>query len=140
MRIEIDNQTDCPINQTLLEDILEKLTSKELELIIVDNAQIQELNKQYRNIDKPTDVLSFPLEDTPFMPLGTVVISSQYAQEKANVFKHTLEDEIALLFIHGVLHCMGYDHEVDNGEQRDKEVEIIEYFNLPKSLIVRTQE
>ena len=140
MRIEIDNQTDCPINQTLLEDILEKLTSKELELIIVDNAQIQELNKQYRNIDKPTDVLSFPLEDTPFMPLGTVVISSQYAQEKANVFKHTLEDEIALLFIHGILHCMGYDHEVDNGEQRDKEVEIIEYFNLPKSLIVRTQE
>lgn len=140
MRIEIDNQTDCPINQTLLEDILEKLTSKELELIIVDNAQIQELNKQYRNIDKPTDVLSFPLEDTPFMPLGTVVISSQYAQEKANVFKHTLEDEIALLFIHGVLHCMGYDHEVDNGEQRNKEVEIIEYFNLPKSLIVRTQE
>lgn len=140
MRIEIDNQTDCPINQTLLEDILEKLTSKELELIIVDNAQIQKLNKQYRNIDKPTDVLSFPLEDTPFMPLGTVVISSQYAQEKANVFKHTLEDEIALLFIHGILHCMGYDHEVDNGEQRDKEVEIIEYFNLPKSLIVRTQE
>lgn len=140
MRIEIDNHTDCLINETLLNDILEKLTHKEVELIIVDNAEIQELNKQYRYIDKPTDVLSFPIEDTPFMPLGTVVISAQYAQEKANEFNHSLEDEIALLFIHGVLHCMGYDHEIDHGEQRNKEVEIIEYFNLPQSLIVRTQE
>lgn len=71
------------------------------------------------------------------MPLGSIVISVDYAQEKANEFNHTLEEEITLLFIHGLLHLLGFDHEVDKGEHRTKEEELINTFNLPNSLIVR---
>jgi len=83
--------------------------------------------------------LSFPYEDMPFTPLGSIVISSFHVEEKAKEFGHSTDDEFSLLFIHGLLHILGYDHEVDNGEMRDKEEEIIVKFNLPKSLIVRTQ-
>ncbi|MEA1914687.1 MAG: rRNA maturation RNase YbeY, partial [Campylobacterota bacterium] len=55
-------------------------------------------------------------------------------------FDHAFDEEMSLMFIHGILHCLGYDHETDNGEQRQKEIELIKKFNLPKSLIVRTQE
>lgn len=136
--IDLENQTTVEIDITLLEQIQQTLTPKACELILTDNSSIQKLNKEHRNIDKPTDVLSFPLEfDLPHMPLGSIVISVDYAQEKANEFNHTLEEEITLLFIHGLLHLLGYDHEVDQGEHRVKEEELINTFNLPNSLIVR---
>ncbi len=136
--IDFENQTPLEIDISLLEQIQQTLTSKECELILTDNSAIQKLNKTHRNIDKPTDVLSFPLEfDLPHMPLGSIIISVDYAQEKAKEFNHTLEEEITLLFIHGLLHLLGYDHEVDQGEHRDKEEELIKTFHLPKSLIVR---
>lgn len=84
--------------------------------------------------------LSFPLEAIPHTPLGSVVINAPLAQENALKLGHSLEDEIALLFIHGVLHLLGYDHEKDKGEQRQKEGELIKAFDLPLSLIERTQE
>ena len=136
--IDLENQTTVEIDITLLEQIQQTLTSKACELILINNSSIQKLNKEHRNIDKPTDVLSFPLEfDLPHMPLGSIVISVDYAQEKANEFNHTLEEEITLLFIHGLLHLLGFDHEVDKGEHRTKEEELINTFNLPNSLIVR---
>ncbi|MGD9554516.1 MAG: rRNA maturation RNase YbeY [Arcobacteraceae bacterium] len=136
--IDLENQTTVEIDITLLEQIQQTLTPKACELIFTNNSSIQKLNKEHRNIDKPTDVLSFPLEfDLPHMPLGSIVISVDYAKEKANEFNHTLEEEIALLFIHGLLHLLGYDHEVDKGEHRAKEEELINTFNLPNSLIVR---
>lgn len=136
--IDLENQTTIDIDITLLEQIQQTLTPKACELILTNNSSIQKLNKEHRNIDKPTDVLSFPLEfDLPHMPLGSIVISVDYAQEKANEFNHTLEEEITLLFIHGLLHLLGYDHEVDQGEHRAKEEELINTFNLPNSLIVR---
>jgi probable rRNA maturation factor len=75
----------------------------------------------------------------PMSPLGSIVISCDFVQEKALEFGHTQNDELCLLFIHGLLHILGYDHEVDNGEMRQKEKELINKFALPKSLIVRTQ-
>ena len=99
----------------------------------------QEYNKEYRGINKATDVLSFPLEDIEFMPLGSIVISLDKAKEVANRLNHSINDEIALLFTHGLLHLMGYDHEVDNGQMREMESKIIKEFNLPDSLIVRTK-
>lgn len=136
--IDFENQTPLEIDISLLEQIQQTLTSKECELILTDNSAIQKLNKTHRNIDKPTDVLSFPLEfDLPHMPLGSIIISVDYAQEKAKEFNHTLEEEITLLFIHGLLHLLGYDHEVDQGEHRNREEELIKTFHLPKSLIVR---
>lgn len=136
--IDLDNQTDINIDISSLETILNDLTSKDIELIIVNNSKIQELNKEYRNIDKATDVLSFPLEfEIPNMPLGSIVISTDFVEEKAKEYNHSFEDELKLLFIHGLLHLIGYDHEVDNGEQRQKEEELIKKYNLPNSLIVR---
>lgn len=137
--IELDNRTSLDVDITFLDKISSSLTDKEIELIITDAEEIQQINKEYRNIDKPTDVLSFPYEDIPFSPLGSIVISSLHVETKAKELGHSQNDELALLFIHGLLHILGYDHEVDNGEMRKQEENIIETFDLPKSLIVRTE-
>lgn len=138
--IDLDNQTDIEFDYTLINQITNELTTKELELVITDNDTIQELNKEYRNLDKPTDVLSFPIEDMPNAPIGTIVISVDYVQEKAKEYGHSENEEFALLYLHGLLHLLGYDHEIDNGEQREKEKEIIEKLNLPNSLIIRNDD
>ena len=136
--IDFDNQTSIEIDISSLEAITNELTQKDIELIVVHNDEIQELNHEHRNIDKATDVLSFPLEfDMPNMPLGSVVISVDFVKQKANEYHHSFEDEFKLLYIHGLLHLLGYDHEVDDGEHRQKEEELIKTFNLPNSLIVR---
>lgn len=136
--IDIENNTSFDINTSLLNDISSSLTSKDIELLIVHNEEIQELNNQHRKIDKATDVLSFPLEfDMPNMPLGSVVISIDFVEEKSKEYGHTTEEEFSLLFIHGLLHLLGFDHEVDDGEHREKEEELIKQFDLPNSLIVR---
>ncbi len=144
--IDLDNQTNLPVDIDALEEIAQSLTTKEIEVIITDNESIQELNQEHREMNKPTDVLSFPM-DAPFteqsifgMPLGSIVISADLVKEKANEFGHTVQDELSLLFIHGLLHLLGFDHETDDGEMRAREKEIIEAFDLPSSLIVRTTE
>lgn len=136
--IDIENNTSFDIDLTTIETISDSLTNKDIELIITHNDEIQELNNEHRNINKATDVLSFPLEfDMPNMPLGSIVISVDYVEDKAKEYGHSFNEEFSLLFIHGLLHLLGYDHEVDNGEHREKEEELINQFNLPKSLIVR---
>jgi probable rRNA maturation factor len=137
--IELDNTSPLNIDINLLQNIANSLSDKDIELIITDDKQMQEINKTHRNIDKSTDVLSFPYEDMPMAPLGSIVISATHVEKLANELNHTNDDEIALLFIHGLLHLLDYDHEIDNGEMRDKELALIKKFNLPKSLIVRTQ-
>ena len=137
--IDLENSTEFEIDTLNLENIANTLTTKDIELIVVKNDEIQELNKEYRNIDKPTDVLSFPMNfEVIDMPLlGSIVISTDFVQEKAKAFKHSFNEEFTLLFIHGLLHLLGFDHEIDNGEHRLKEEELIEKFKLPSSLIVR---
>ena len=135
--IDFINKTDFSFDIKNLEEIYHYLTNKDIELILTTDEEIRELNKIYRNKDKATDVLSFPLEEMPGIPLGSIIISIDTAKKGALAFGHNIEDEIKLLFIHGLLHLLGYDHETDNGEMREKEKEIIEKFNLPKSLIIR---
>ena len=137
--IDLENSTEFEIDTLNLENIANTLTTKDIELIVVKNDEIQELNKEYRNIDKPTDVLSFPMNfEVIDMPLlGSIVISTDFVQEKAKEFKHSFNEEFTLLFIHGLLHLLGFDHEIDNGEHRLKEEELIEKFKLPSSLIIR---
>ena len=136
--IDLDNATEFEIDIISLEEITETLTKKDIELLIVKNDEIRELNKEHRNIDKATDVLSFPMDfDFVNMPLGSIVISTDFVEEKAKEYGHSFNEELSLLFIHGLLHLLGYDHEVDNTEHRDKEEELIKKFNLPNSLIVR---
>ena len=137
--IDIDNKTSLEVNNTLLENIANDVTDKDIELIITTNDEIRQINKEYRNIDKPTDVLSFPYEDMPMTPLGSIVISQDFVLQKAQELGHTQADELTLLFIHGLLHLLGYDHEIDEGQMRQEEERLINELNLPKSLIVRTQ-
>ena len=138
--ILLDNQTQSQIDIKKLENICQYLNiNRDLELIITNDENIKQLNKEHRGVDKATDVLSFPLEDIDFMPLGSIVISIDMAKKVANSLGHSVDDEITLLFIHGLLHLLGFDHEVDNGEMREKEEDIIKHFNLPKSLIVRVE-
>lgn len=144
--LNIENLTNLTVNAKPLEDIAHELTSREIDLTICNNSTIQHYNKVYRGKEKPTDVLSFPIEsdiifgDINIMPLGSIVISADHVTTKAMELGHSNDDELTLLFIHGLLHLMGYDHETDNGEMRKKEASIIHTLNLPKSLIVRTEE
>lgn len=139
--LSIYNKTPCICPKEKLENILFSQTDKEVELIITDNNEIQEYNKNFRDIDTHTDVLSFPLADMPTgdekMPLGSIVISCDYVKSGALEYGHREEEELSLLFIHALLHLLGYDHENDNGEMREKEASLIKEFALPKSLIVR---
>jgi len=144
--LNIENLTELSLPIKLLEKIANSLTSREIDLTLCYNNTIQAYNKEYRQKNQPTDVLSFPIEsdiivsDEIPMPLGSIVISVDYVVQKAEELKHSREDELALLFIHGLLHILGYDHEIDQGEMRKKEAELIAKFGLPKSLIVRTEE
>ena len=147
--LNIENLTNLTINTKLLEEISKALlnnhASREIDLTVCNNQTIQEYNREYRGKDKATDVLSFPIHNEIIgndfhMPLGSIVISADFVEEKAREFEHTNSDELSLLFIHGMLHILGFDHEIDNGEMRKKEEEIIHKFSLPKSLIIRTEE
>ncbi len=141
MSIAIENQTGLPLPIETLEAIAASLIHREIELIVCDNNTIRQMNATYRTIDRPTDVLSFPLEgDFDALPLGSIVMSSELITQKAEELGHTPQEESILLFIHGLLHLLGYDHEVDNGEMRAREAELIEAFDLPRSLIVRTEK
>ncbi len=144
--LNIENLTNFTVNIKLLENIANTLTSREIDLTLCYNDTIQQYNREYRQKDQATDVLSFPIEndlistDNNFMPLGSIVISIDYVVDNAKLYTHSEESEMTLLFIHGLLHILGYDHETDNGEMREKEALIIKNFNLPNSLIVRTEE
>ena len=143
--IDLDNQTTLEVNLDLLEEIAQALSTKEVELIITDDQTMQTLNAEYRDKNTVTDVLSFPM-DAPFteqsifgMPLGSIVIAASFVKDQAAYFAHSEQNELSLLFIHGLLHLLGFDHEVDSGEMRLREKELIEQFDLPKSLIVRME-
>jgi len=144
--IDLDNQTDLNLDLSKLEQIADALSTKEVELLIVDDKTMQSLNAEHRGKESVTDVLSFPME-APFteqsifgMPLGSIIISASFVKERAKEFGHSEQDELSLLFIHGMLHLLGFDHETDDGEMRVREKALIEQFDLPKSLIVRTEE
>jgi probable rRNA maturation factor len=144
--IDIDYQIEESIefDLSLVKEIVQKSINKSvmIELLIVQNETIKELNHEHRNIDKATDVLSFPT-DFPeisfnrFAPIGAIVISIDFVEKYAKEYEHSLQDEFTLLFIHGFLHLCGYDHENDNGEHRATENGIIKQYDLPNSLIVR---
>lgn len=118
--------------------------SAEVSVSLVDNEQIRELNKQYRNIDKETDVLSFPLGvdgvydvnlDTGEAQLGDIVISIEKAIEQAERYGHSLQREIGYLTVHSMLHLLGYDHENGGLEllhMREKEEQALSQLGLKR--------
>lgn len=116
----------------------------EISVTFVDNARIRELNAEYRNIDRETDVLSFPMyepqelrtiEESQPLALGDIVISVEKAMEQAQSYGHTIEREIAFLTVHSMFHLLGYDH-VDGGLQavqmREKEEGVLTKLGLQR--------
>lgn len=103
----------------------------EVSVLIVDNAVIKELNKQWRDIDRETDVLSFPMEDDSPL-LGDVVLSLEKAYEQAKEYGHSTAREIGFLTVHSMLHLYGYDHmeEDERTEMRRMEEKILKSIGL----------
>lgn len=102
------------------------IKNAEVSITFADNLSIRELNKEYRGIDRPTDVLSFPLEEniaaldsSDLLALGDIVISLERAFEQAQEFGHSFKREVAFLCIHSMLHLLGYDHELGEAEDKD---------------------
>ena len=114
-------------NATLkYEGIIDKA---EINVTIVNDNEIRELNREFRDIDKSTDVLSFPLgqdgvydynPENDTLMLGDIVISVDHAFSQADLYGHGIEREIAFLTVHSMLHLLGYDHV--NNEQEEKEM------------------
>ena len=161
-----DRQSKVKVDDSLVKSIervidfalkSEKLVlDYEISIIFVDNQKIREINKEFRNIDKETDVLSFPmleyiegkvykemyveseLEDSFFdegkLVLGDIAISLEKALEQSVEYGHSFERETLYLTVHSILHLLGYDHMVKAEKEimREKEEEILNNFNLSR--------
>ncbi len=157
MQIEILNETKMELAEDL-EALIIKATDKvfeyedfdvegEISVLFVDDVRIQALNKEFRNKDEVTDVLSFPQYDSlkddgvsdPFIYLGDVVISLEQATRQAEEFGHSLEREIVYLTVHSVLHLFGYDHMTDDDkkEMRDKEKTVLRALKIFKGTSIQ---
>lgn len=91
--------------------------SRAVEIVLVDDDAIRELNRAHREIDEPTDVLTFPAPEFPRSPLGEIVISVPYAERQALARGIRVEDELCYLVIHGALHLLGLEDETDEGRR-----------------------
>ncbi len=120
----------------------------EVDITIVDDEEIHTLNRDYRNVDRPTDVLSFALdegeEEEPELLdgpeehlLGDIIISAETAQRQGEEFGHGLEREIVYLAVHGLLHLLGYDHMTDEDKKvmRAKEEEALREIRLSEEYL-----
>lgn len=161
MKLEWNDDQDIHSIEPSLIELLERILQEaaamegiqegEVALTFVDNEQIHELNREYRGIDRPTDVLSFALnesveeeldilyeiEDEQELDemndlLGDIIISTERAKEQAEEYGHSLEREIGFLFVHGFLHLLGYDHQDEPSERvmMDKQEAVLEKVGL----------
>lgn len=130
IRIDVMDETDGTDLSVLLQDCAGAVFSEleagfgdcEISVLITDDGRIRELNNTYRGKDTATDVLSFPMSEDPFEEggvLGDIVISMNTAKKQAAEAEIAVEREIAFLFIHGLLHLMGYDHETDEEAEEE---------------------
>ncbi len=141
----MDQQDKIEVNDDLLKKVREVIEASleyegidtfcEVSLVFVDNAQIHEMNRDYRGKDQPTDVLSFPqyemVSEMASYPeelaLGDIVISLERAAEQAEDFGHSIEREICYLTAHSMFHLFGYDHDTDENTKimRSKEEAVL---------------
>jgi probable rRNA maturation factor len=109
----------------------------EVNICVTSNREMQGLNRRFRKKNKPTDVLSFPADAKGVA--GDIAISLEIAAANASELGHSLETEVKILIVHGMLHLAGYDHETDDGEMQAREASLREKLQLPVGLIERTQ-
>ena len=132
-KIEIFNQTNKEIKEldTILDLMnyacsIKKLDNVEFNIIMVDNDEIHKINKEYRNIDRPTDVITFALEDDDTFKLdidtrilGDIYISLDKCISQSIEYGHSFKRELAFLAVHGFLHLLGYDHTLGKEEEKE---------------------
>ncbi|MBR4619128.1 MAG: rRNA maturation RNase YbeY [Bacilli bacterium] len=149
-KIEFNNLTDEEVQEEqLLNDVLmfamekEKLENTSFDVIFVDNQYIHELNKNYRNIDRETDVITFALEDdntiingSDIRMLGDIYISLDKAHLQAKEYGHSFKRELSFLAVHGFYHLLGYDHMTEEDEKVmfGKQEEVLEEFNITREV------
>ncbi len=148
-KITIFNETTEPLQSLLstVKHILkyaskkEKLKNIEFSVIIVDDDIIQKLNRDYRKINKVTDVITFALEDENSFPidssrrlLGDIYISIDKAKQQAEEYKHSLKRELCFLSIHGFYHLLGYDHQNKEDEEImfSKQEEVLSKYGIQR--------
>lgn len=118
MKVNFYNKTKEDVKELrkIVKEIFKNIEENyEFNIIFVSNERIKELNKMYRNIDKETDVLSFPDEDENY--IGDIFISLEKAKEQAKEYNHSLDREVGFLTVHGYLHLLGYDHQNEDEEK-----------------------
>ena len=142
--ITVINETSDNIDKELLNKVAsfaleyENVKKALVNIIIVDNDEIRKINKEYRGIDRETDVISFALEDDdtfiklPIRVLGDIYISIDKAKSQAEEYGHSLKREMSFLVVHGILHLLGYDHmnESDEKVMFDKQDKILDELNI----------
>ena len=106
----------------------------EVDVLITSSAKMRRLNRQFRCMNAPTDVLSFPSENGDG---GDIAISAQIATRNARRLGHSATHEFRILILHGLLHLAGYDHETDAGEMARREARLRRKLGLPMALIER---
>ena len=155
MNLLIDNRTEemltAELEETIRKAVAESLKYEafdencEISVSIVDNEEIRQINKQFRNIDRATDVLSFPMltfaegeeaevNENDEIILGDIIISLERAREQAEEYGHSLKREIAFLTAHSMLHLLGYDHmePEEEAEMFDRQKEILMQAGFPR--------
>ena len=153
MSISLQNDhPDINVNCTDLENMIGKIMNHldsqntEVSILLTRDKDIRLLNKEFRGIDQSTDVLSFPQnqDEDPFIPgekfLGDIAISLDTAKIQANEHGLVLKEEIVLLLIHGILHLLGYDHEISEQEDKKMRSKTRELFKLafPEQILTDT--
>ena len=139
---------DCTDLENMIGKVMEHLgcQNTEVSILLTRDKDIRLLNKEFRSIDQPTDVLSFPQnqDEDPFIPgekfLGDIAISLDTAKIQANEHGLVLKEEIVLLLIHGILHLLGYDHEASEQEDQKMRSKTRELFKLafPEKILADT--
>lgn len=147
---------EAGLNKTALEDALKDCVQSDIplavEVVFVDETEIRELNKTTRNIDKVTDVLSYPtmdgirgkklckkkhrleIDDEGNLLIGSIAVCKKRAKEQAEEYGHSFERELHYLIVHGVMHCLGYDHieESDKAQMRKQEERVLEKIGITR--------
>lgn len=146
MKDYIFNTTDEKIDTTELDSVIKfackhlNIENPLLNIVIVDNKKIREINKEYRNKDSVTDVISFAFEEVNDVDyenvrfLGEIYISYERCKEQALDFGHSVRREFSYLAVHGLLHLLGYDHmnEEDKKVMRSLEEEILNEYDITR--------
>lgn len=148
--IDIQNNTDYPVSdEALIRAVMTVLQLHEVDpqteiaVVITDDEEVRSLNSQFRGVDSPTDILSFPADEPPIVIpdeppyLGDLIIAYPYAKAQAERVGQDVNDNLSLLVVHGTLHLLGYDHDTpeNKAEMWAKQADALRVLGISESLL-----